>query len=137
MSLMNMTLILFSQTKLCFFCQSILLRCKATFDFSWESIFFYVIAVPAERELPAKGYIDSLPPPVYKSRSVQMVAGLTLGLQQQQSFQSTPQHIINTEIYSSHEVPMFPHLEGQSVKVFKDFQLQQVLGYQLRSNIQS
>ena len=76
MSFMKMTLIfIFSQMKLlCMF----FLRSSTSFDFSREYIFFYVLAVLAEHELPTIECIDS--PPVYKSRSDQMVAGLMLGL---------------------------------------------------------
>lgn len=84
-----MTLIfMFSQME--HFCQFIFsLRRSTTSDFR-ESIFFHVLAVLSEHELPTKDYIDS--PPVYKSRSDQMVAGMTLGVQQQQSLQSMQQH---------------------------------------------
>ncbi len=100
MRLMKMTLIsMFSQMKL--FCQGFFfIRCSTTFDFSGEYIFFYVLAVLAEHELPTKEYIDA--PPVYKSRSDQMVAGLMLGLQQQQSFQSMQQH--SSEMYNNRAV---------------------------------
>lgn len=49
------------------FCICIFLRYSETFDFSREYIFFYVLAVFAEHELPTKHYIDSpsLPPPQY------------------------------------------------------------------------
>lgn len=92
MSLLKLSLILLcSQMKLFL---SVFL-----WDLAQLLISYILCVLAASAELPTKEYIDP-PTPVYKSRSVQMVAGLMLGLQQQQSFKSAKQH--SSEMYSSH-----------------------------------
>lgn len=83
MTLMSM----FSQMKLIF----VSLRWCTRLDFCKEYIFFYVLAVFSEPELPTKEYIDSHPhPPLYKKADLhQMVAGLMLGVLQQEGSQSS------------------------------------------------
>ena len=101
------------------------LSCSTSFDFSWEYIFFYVLAVLGEHELPTMEYIDS--PPVYKSRSDQMVAGMMLALQQQQHFESMLQH--SSKMNNCHEVFMWTHFESLIVEVYFSGKRQLSNGY--------
>lgn len=83
------------------FVEYFFLRCTTTFDFNKEFIFFHAPAVPSECELPSKKYIDPdyPPPPLYESRSHQMVAGFTAAAQL-----SKPMQQQSSEVYNNHKV---------------------------------
>lgn len=107
MSLMKMTLIfMFSQMKLFL---SGYFFCMMQHDFWFQQGIYFLLCTCCALWAWATNqglywFTPPHPPPVYKSRSDQMVTGMMLGLQQQQSFQSMQQH--SSKMYNSHKVFM-------------------------------